>query len=243
MDSGRRHEEMIPVKLFISPCTCDSFLQKLLQHQEKLLAISTLRRRDRKDPGAVPMLKDLLRDSSKTIRRKAVSVSRRFLHRPEILERLFTVASSRSEIPEIRKKALTVIATSLEKCTSSSDSSVQSPHGIPVLTQWLLRIITSGHEPQLIRAKALEIAAGLVSDPVDHWILYFHNKSENSSRVSAIHAMGKTGSNQWKKYLQRYLESPNMEFRCAALEALATLDSRSENSIDVPEDNTNRATI
>lgn len=193
-----------------------------MRYQEKVLALSTLQRRDRKDPGAIPLLQDLLRDSSRQIRRKALDVSQRYLHSAEIVQALFLTASSRSELPELRKNALDKLANLMDKPDSEEQLSQHLFHSETILFEWLHRLVQSNHEPLTIRTKALEMYSSIKnSEKIDHWILYFHSRSESFCKISSIYAMGNSDSDQWKNYLQEYVRSDNMEYRCAALEALA----------------------
>ncbi len=197
--------------------------------EEKELALSTLIRRDRNDPGAVELLVSLLRDANYVVRKRAVSLADRFIHHDRTVEILSEVAGRSGEIPTVRCRAMEHLEMLFNDDAGVDGFSGPDSERLFYLERSLRQILVNPGEPLNVRGKALELAALFVrSGKLREWILYFHNRSEGYCKLSAITSMGRVQEGCWRNYILGYMESERMEYRCAAMEAMAAQEYGAE---------------
>lgn len=191
--------------------------------KDKELALSTLIRRDRDDPGAVRLLDELLKSSSFRIRKRAIAVADRFLHQkgtPRILKR---TALQVDELPLIRNRALQTLESLFDPGTSLARDPNYRIKGLTSLKESLFSLVTARGHILTVRARALEVASFFVSGrPLRKWILYFHNQEAKACRLSALRAMGRVDEHIWDNYIEGYIDGGRMEFHFAALESISS---------------------
>lgn len=208
-----------------------------LSHKEKQLALSSLLRRDRNDPGAAELLTQMMRDEDFTIRKRAISIADRFLDHPCIHKTLLQIASGSSGRSMLRERCLDQLEPLLDPNSPSVSTTDCDDQLLYRIKRRVVELVRDPAEDEGLRGKALRLSAYfLSSDALKKWIMLFHNRTRKSSRLSAISAMGRSGDPRWRNYIQGFLESDSMEFTCAALEAIAELDYRPEEMIAKDKD-------
>jgi len=189
--------------------------------REKELALSTLVRRKKNDPGAVELLVELMFDPSEIIRKRAVAIADRFIEQQRTGRALLRVATTRNEVSSIRQRSMQQLEILFEPHRGPDRGDLAGGF-LSTLQNRVLNLMRNSNESLEIRGHALELAAWFVHDHLlREWILYFHNQQGNFCKMSAIAAMGRTGEPRWRTFIQGYLDTDNMEFTCAALEAMA----------------------
>lgn len=207
-----------------------------LTRKEKQLALSSLLRRDRNDPGAAELLVKLMFDREYRIRKRAVSLSDRFVRHDQTLKALLRVASEPDERTLLRKRALQKLEIPFDPDRSLPPEYQTNPDVTYQLKRKILQIVRSVDDPLKLRGQALELSAYFVSEELlKEWIFYFHNKRDRTSRLAAISAMGRSGDRRWRKYIRKYIASDCMEFTCAALEAIADQEYTPEDMLEDTE--------
>ncbi len=201
-----------------------------LTKKEKQLALSTLVRRNKHDPGAVDLLVQLMFDPSDIIRKRTVAIADRFIEQERTVKALLRVATTSSEDQDIRKRSMDQLEVLFDP-HREPDLSKLSSGCIPEIQSRILSILHSSDEPLSLRGNALELASWFVRDELlREWILYFHSQQGHFGKISAIAAMGRSEESRWRPYIQGYLNGENMELICAALEAIAQHEGKSETS-------------
>lgn len=222
---------------------CDTFRNNPmnkpnLSHKEKQLALSSLLRRDRSDPGAAQLVTQMMRDDDFAIRKRAVSIADRFLQHCCTHKTLLRIATESSEHAVIRERSLDQLDDLFDPNTPSASITHCEDSVRYRMKRKLIELVRNPADRVEIRGHALRICAYvLTSDALHEWILFFHNRTRTSCRLSAISAMGRSGDNRWRNYLHGFLETDDMEYTCAALEAIAELDYRPEDMIATEKKN------
>ncbi len=202
-----------------------------ISSDEKQLALSTLVRREKNDPGAVELLIQLMSDPSSVIRKRSVAISDRFLEQQRTARALLRVATTTDEKTSIRSRSMEKLEILFDPHRHPNRQDVSSAF-LRDLKKRILHLLRNAGEPLSLRGQALELAAWFVRDELlQEWILYFHNRQGNICKLSAIAAMGRSGNPRWRNYIQGYMEMDNMDFTCAALEAIAAWEEKSMSAL------------
>ncbi len=210
-----------------------------LSDREKQLALSSLLRRDSCDPGAAELLTQMMQDSDFPTRKRAVSIADRFLPHRCVQKALLRIALKSDSRMILRERCLDQLEPLFDPNTPSVSASDCDEELIYRMKRKLVELMRDPSESMHLRGTALRLCAYFLSgEAFQKWILFFHNRTRKSCRLFAISAMGHSGNARWRNYLRGFLESDDMDFTCAALEAVAELDYQPEDLIarETPND-------
>ncbi len=213
-----------------------------LTYRDKEIALSSLLRRDREDPGAAELLVDLMHDPDETIRKRAVSISDRFVQHRHTVEGLLHVAADRNEQTHIRIRSLEQLEVLFDSARSCVSTKEMKDQVIDSVKRGSVSILQNPETGLKVRGQALQLCAYFLSVTIlREWIFWLYNQPGIDSRVSSISAMGRSGDDHWEKYIQGFLDAENIEFTCAALEAIAERELPPEDRVQRKELNVLRS--